>query len=223
MLLRRTALVLSLWCQAGGDRGVDTSTWGAAWSESDFVCLKEEGNAFVIIEAFRRSSSVLVEARQTVVNARQAGFDDVQLYHFPDKAQDPALQIGETLDFFGSVAGNSTLWIDVEGPQFWQQANCSANVLFLASMLSAARDRLGADKVGIYTSLSQWQPIMCNSTAFANETLWRPHYDGKADNSDWHDHSVGPFGGWESAAIKQYNGTTSSCGMNVDLDWRFGV
>lgn len=73
MLLRRTALVLSLWCQAGGDRGVDTSTWGAAWSESDFVCLKEEGNAFVIIEAFRRSSSVLVEARQTVVNARQAG------------------------------------------------------------------------------------------------------------------------------------------------------
>ena len=62
MLLRRTALVLSLWCQAGGDRGVDTSTWGAAWSESDFVCLKEEGNAFVIIEAFRRSSSVLLSS-----------------------------------------------------------------------------------------------------------------------------------------------------------------
>ena len=66
MVLRLSWLLsLSVWGQAGGDRGVDTSTWGVAWSESDFACLKEEGNAFVIIEAFRRSSSVLVEARQT--------------------------------------------------------------------------------------------------------------------------------------------------------------
>ena len=103
-----------------GDLGIDTSTWGHPWTQESFSCLlKEHGKTFVIIEGFRRSSGVLPEAKQTIANAKAAGFEDVQLYHFPDKSQDPSLQIQKTLDAFTSVLGNMTLWIDVENPDDW--------------------------------------------------------------------------------------------------------
>lgn len=203
-----------------GDLGIDTSTWGHPWTQESFSCLlKEHGKTFVIIEGFRRSSGVLPEAKQTIANAKAAGFEDVQLYHFPDKSQDPSLQIQKTLDAFTSVLGNMTLWIDVENPDDW--ADCDANVKFLRAMVSSAQNRLGTSRVGIYTSMSQWHPIMCDDSSFSNEMLWRPHYDGKPDNSDWHKAGIGPFGGWNSTVMKQYQGTTKLCNMNVDLNWRF--
>ena len=44
--------------------------------------------------------------------------------------------------------------------------------------------------------------------------LWYAHYDSKPDFSDFT-----PFGGWSSPAYKQYAGTTSVCGMGVDLNY----
>ncbi len=50
---------------------------------------------------------------------------------------------------------------------------------------------------------------------FKSATLWWPNYDGKPDiHADWED-----FGGWTTAAIKQFDGTTSKCSAGVDLNY----
>lgn len=68
--------------------------------------------------------------------------------------------------------------------------------------------------LGIYTSASQWNPIMGGNTDFKSYDLWYPHYDSKDSFSDF-----SPFGGWSKPAIKQYIGTTSICSASVDKNF----
>ena len=220
---REMVLLLAVVWSVLGDPGVDTSTWGAPWPATSFACLRQAGHQFVVVEAFRRSSGVLADGLQTARNARTAGFKDVQLYHFPDNLTDPITQVTDTIEAFG-IAGNSStfLWLDVEGPQYWGRP-CANNSAFLRSMVHAAHAQMGDRRVGIYSSKSQWEPITCGDTSFSDLPLWRPHYDGRQDNSDWNESSIGPFGGWsaDDVVMKQYNGTTQTCAMKVDLNWRF--
>jgi hypothetical protein len=211
-----------------GDFGVDTSTWAHPWPQDSLECLAGSGSRFLIVEGYRTKNDttylpcgghVVSTAPATIASARLAGFADVQLYHFPDTNLSAAAQITETLDFF-EHSNITKLWLDVEGPQYWS-ADCVKNVAFITAAVAAARQRLGEHAVGIYSSMSQWQPITCGSTAFSDAPLWRPHYDGRPDNSDWDHPGIGPFGGWDAAAMKQYNGTAHKCGMDVDLDYRF--
>jgi hypothetical protein len=104
------------------------------------------------------------------------------------------------------------LWFDVEGPGTYWSGNCNSNAQFLATLISTAQG-LGVN-VGIYTSNSQWSPIMCGSSQFSNIPLWYPHYDNNPSFSDW-----SSFGGWSSPNIKQYNGDGSSCGIGFDYNW----
>ena len=218
-------------CCVAADFGVDTSTWTHAWPRQNLSCLHSAGKEFIVIEGYRTKNAsydvvpghIVPTAAETIGNARSAGFDDVHVYHFPDTNQDPSDQIILTLDHFFSDNYSSTkLWLDVEGPQFWS-LDCRKNADFLAAMVKTAQSRVGVSRVGIYSSMSQWQPIMCGNTTFSDIPLWRAHYDGKPNNSDWDKPGIGPFGGWETdtIAMKQYNGTTSQCGMAVDLDWQF--
>ena len=211
---------------AAGEYGVDTSNWGKPWTAAQLACLRQADQRFLIVEAFRRSERVLPDARTTVVNARAAGFDDgdVQLYHFPDAGMSPEAQVESTIEYFADANRSAPffLWLDVEGTQYWSP-NCTNNTAFLHAMVGAARARLGDNNVGIYSSKSQWVPITCDDASFSRLPLWRPHYDGRADNDDWTEAAIGPFGGWKvgDVAMKQFNGTTQMCGINVDLDWRF--
>jgi hypothetical protein len=79
--------------------------------------------------------------------------------------------------------------------------------------------------IGVYTSASQWQPIMgdwtgasgyilCMLTFILVLPLWWPKYDGHASFSNF-----SPFGGWSQPAIKQYQGDASECGVGVDKSW----
>jgi hypothetical protein len=209
------------------DFGLDTSTWERAWPIANLSCLRDAGSQFIIIEAYRTKNvsrgvvpgHVVGTALETIANARAAGFADVQLYHFPDVKQDPEKQINLTLDTF-RASNISQLWLDVEGPQYWS-TDCDINSEFLGALVQGARSRLGASNVGIYSSESQWQAIMCGNRSFSNFTLWRPHYDGAPNNSDWPKKGIGPFGGWDTAAMKQYKGDVKQCGIDVDLNWRF--
>jgi hypothetical protein len=66
----------------------------------------------------------------------------------------------------------------------------------------------------LFAAASQWGPIGGDSPAFADLPLWYAHYDNNPSFSDWR-----PFGGWSKPAIKQYQGTTSTCGASVDLNF----
>jgi hypothetical protein len=71
---------------------------------------------------------------------------------------------------------------------------------------------------GIYTGHWYWSPqsgAMHNTTAFAARPLWDSNYDGVYDTTV----DFRPYGGWTSATIKQYQGTSTLAGVgNVDLD-----
>lgn len=68
--------------------------------------------------------------------------------------------------------------------------------------------------LGIYSSASQWSPIMGGSTKFSSLPLWYAHYDSNPSFSDF-----SPFGGWSKPAIKQYAGTTSICSASIDKNY----
>jgi len=125
------------------------------------------------------------------------------------------------------------LWFDIEGTQYWS-SSASSNVNFLQSMVNEAKARgvsigmnyfnsfahqttaylLTMSITGIYSSNSQWSPIMGGSTAFSKYPLWYAHYDYKDNFSDF-----SPFAGWSKPNIKQYQGTTSVCSASVDLNF----
>jgi len=83
---------------------------------------------------------------------------------------------------------------------------------FLQQMIDQAKS-MGI-VVGIYSSKSQWDPIMCGIAKFNGYPLWYAHYDNNPSYSDWVS-----FGGWAKPSIKQYAGTTSMCGAGVDLNF----
>lgn len=68
--------------------------------------------------------------------------------------------------------------------------------------------------LGMYTSASQWNPITGGTTKFGDLPLWYAHYDNNPTYSDWKN-----FGGWTKPNVKQYMGTTSTCGASVDLNF----
>ena len=67
---------------------------------------------------------------------------------------------------------------------------------------------------GIYSSSSQWSPIMGGTSQFSQYPLWYAHYDNNPSFSDF-----SPFGGWSSPAIKQYAGDVSFCSAGVDKNY----
>jgi hypothetical protein len=146
---------------------------------------------------------------------QQAGFGNVDIYVFPDFSRGIGSAGSQIVQAINYVRGNGQtfgmVWLDIEAPNLWGQ--CSENVAFLQEMV-AAGERMGVE-VGIYTSESQWQPIACGSTVFSHLKLWYPHYDYTPNFSDFQ-----PFGGWSSPFMKQYTGTTSICGTQIDQDIR---
>jgi GH25 family lysozyme M1 (1,4-beta-N-acetylmuramidase) len=95
--------------------------------------------------------------------------------------------------------------------QYWG-SDQKSNVNFLQGMVDELNRR--NQSFGIYSSASQWNPIMGGSTQFSKYSLWYPHYDNNPSFSDWSN-----FGGWTSPSIKQYIGTTGICGASVDKSW----
>merc|ERR1712130_429790 len=118
---------------------------------------------------------------------------NVDVYIFPDTKMS-ASSLMKTLvnDMKNSgVLDKNMIWMDIENTNYWS-SSC----------------------VGIYSSSSQWSPIMCDTSKFSNRQLWYAHYDGHASFSDF-----SPFGGWTKPNIKQYAGTTYTCGTAIDKDY----
>ncbi len=123
------------------------------------------------------------------------------------------LKEGQLRDSSNNTLGATVgmLWLDVEGTQYWSSSTTN-NVNFLSSMVTEGKNK--GYSLGIYSSASQWNPIMGGSTDFSSLPLWYAHYDGVDSFSDF-----SAFGGWTQPAIKQYAGTTSICSCSVDKNY----
>ena len=113
--------------------GVDTSTWERAWPLTGWECLHRSNISFVLIEGYRSKADggnssdfgghVVATAPQTARNARAAGIKNIDLYHFPDTAIDPTQQIHDTVRYFAAQnISFGKLWLDVEGPEYWNKS-----------------------------------------------------------------------------------------------------
>mmetsp|Transcript_6561 Transcript_6561/g.19919 ORF Transcript_6561/g.19919 Transcript_6561/m.19919 type:complete len:226 (+) Transcript_6561:78-755(+) len=192
--------------------GVDVSE---ACLPSGWSCLKSKGYDFAVVRAWRSNGAPDTNAPHTIYNAWDGGMAHVDVYLFPcTSCGDPAGQMKSAIQYLQSYNCKwGTTWLDIEGPgQYWG-SNQAANQQFFESMAQEL-ESLGMT-VGVYTSASQWEPIMGSSyTGGSRYPLWYAHYDNNPSFSDFQ-----AFGGWSSPAIKQYQGNVNLCGCGTDLNW----
>eukprot|EP01147_Barroeca_monosierra_P008577 gene8577-10279_t len=198
--------------------GADVST---ATSQSALSCLRGNGYSFAIARCFRSTGTVDPNCPQTIINAWNAGLTHVDIYLFPrPTAGNPAAQIDALVNFLNQQGikprgqkpkSYGMLWLDIEGPQYWTSSQ-TENRNFFSGLVSQAKAH--GIPLGVYTSASQWNPIMGDWSGGSAFPLWYAHYDGSASFSDFK-----PFGGWSKPSIKQYAGTTNVCGASIDKNW----
>ena len=112
------------------------------------------------------------------------------------------------------------IWLDVEESSGVPASLAAriASVNQALTVLDAYPNKQQA-QVGIYTGSWYWGDAthlnyMHNATDFANRPLWTSQYDG-IPNVD----VVSLYGGWQQAAIKQWQGTSTLAGVkSVDLN-----
>ncbi|KAM9966855.1 hypothetical protein ACTFIR_007090 [Dictyostelium discoideum] len=193
--------------------GVDISSGS---SVPDFTCLKSAGYEFAIIRGWESIGQPDANGPHSVYNARDAGFEYVDIYLFPCYSCGNGAGQGEALVNYmkGYNANYGMVWLDIEGPGEYWSDDQGANAAFFESLVSGL-ESAGAH-IGVYTSESQWSPIMGGYTGGSKFPLWYAHYDGNPSFSDF-----SGFGGWSSPAIKQYDDTGDSCGLGFDLNCDF--
>jgi len=124
-----------------------------------------------------------------------------------------AQQVDQTLSGMGSVPFG-TLWFDIEqNPGAGWGPDPDANHAWLVEGVNEAVRQIGADRVGIYSSAWGWVP-MGNYGDLSAYPLWWARYDNDPSFDDFT-----PFANWQQPAMKQYNDTTTVCGLYTDVDW----
>eukprot|EP01113_Clastostelium_recurvatum_P017539 TRINITY_DN2061_c0_g1_i1.p1 TRINITY_DN2061_c0_g1~~TRINITY_DN2061_c0_g1_i1.p1 ORF type:complete len:214 (+),score=30.03 TRINITY_DN2061_c0_g1_i1:36-677(+) len=202
-------LILCLCIQATfGARGIDIS---ALTSASAFNCLRAN-YSFSIVRGYRSSGAVDTNVVANVQNAWNAGMAHVDVYLFPCyNCGNPGSQVSTLVNYLKSHnVRYGMIWLDIEGKtgSTWSTSQAS-NRAFFEGMVSQARS-LG-QTVGVYTSSSQWNPIMGSYSGGSSLPLWYAHYNNQPNFNDFV-----AFGGWSKPAMKQYAGDVTECGVGLD-------
>ena len=144
---------------AGYDFVVDVSS---AVDPNQWSCLT--GNplnaSHAIVRAWRSLGSLDPNAAQTIANAVEAGFEQVDVYMFPCiKCLNFSAQVEEMLT---GLEGSEydRVWLDVEGAQYWTN-ECDTNLSYFETLLGILISRIGSSRVGVYTSSHSWNELMC--------------------------------------------------------------
>lgn len=193
----------------GGYYGVDISQWAG---QSTFSCFKSKGYSFAVVRNYCQTCRVDPNGVHSVANAWAAGIAHVDIYLYPSWtcSWSAAQQVDQAIDSMGSVPFGQ-LWFDVEAGG---AAGPSVDHAWLVAGINRAVQRIGAKRVGIYSSKYGWQTAMGSYSGFASYPLWYAHYDGSPSFSDF-----SGFAGWSRPAIKQFNGDVKLCSFDVDQDW----
>jgi len=106
----------------------------------------------------------------------------------------------------------TSVWIDVEGGDLYWSRTLANNVKFIEQMLTAAKTYQPKYQLGIYTSASQWAPIVGSSyTGGAAYPLWYASYNNQLNFNDFK-----AFAGWTVPTLHQYAGDKTVCGVGLD-------
>ncbi|EFA84763.1 hypothetical protein PPL_01755 [Heterostelium album PN500] len=191
--------------------GVDISQ---ATNSSIWECLRDSGYEFAIVRASRSNGLLDDNAPNSIKLAKAAGMSRVDAYIFPCvKCGNPAGQMKSMMKFLNDHGANIRMvWLDIEGPEYWNK-NVVDNRNFFLGLVRTGK-QMGL-MMGIYTSASQWNPIMgANFHGGSHLPLWYAHYDNRPSFYDFVE-----FGGWKQPYVKQYN-TGVLCDIQVDENFR---
>jgi len=192
---------------------------------TQFKCMKTSNPpiSHVIVRAFRSTGSSDPAVVQTLKNAVAAGYDKSNLgvYIFPRPLssagviQDGGLQVRSMMNnLVNNGAGDlfTSVWMDIEGGDLYWSKSTASNVNFVQQMLTEAKKWQPKYSLGIYTSKSQWGPIVGSTfTGGKDYPLWYASYNGRQDFTDF-----SAFAGWTSAFMHQYAGDATVCGIGCD-------
>ena len=196
--------------------GVDLSTLA---TKENFQCLVDTHQVtFAVLRGYRSYGAIDPNIKANLQNAQDAGIYFTDVYLFPCRGKSPVDQANELIDYLeGSDYGY--IWVDVETNSSpgcsWAASTPEDNCNFLEQMVNQINKR--SKSPGIYASSYMWNQIMGATNAcqkFKTLPIWYPHYDKTQTFDDFT-----PFGSWTKPNYKQYQGTTTLCGVGVDLNW----
>ena len=189
-----------------------------AFTAANFQCIKNAGYSYVIIRGYRSTGALDTAATQSLTNAKSVGLA-TDMYMFPCRGKSATAQVDEMIaGISGSLYTN--VWIDVEtNPSAgcsWSGHDANSNCQFLTDIITRVKSK--GKGVGIYSSTFMWTSIFGNKSAcpsVADSPIWYAHYDKSPSFSDFTS-----FGGWTKPAIKQFEGDTTVCGLDVDRNYK---
>jgi len=193
-------------------------------SEAEWKCMRSSNPpiSHAVIRGSRSTGSSDPNAVQSLKNAIAAGYDKSNLgvYIFPRPLnsagviQDGSIQFNSMMTNLINNGGGdlfSMIFLDIEGGSLYWSSSTSKNVLYIQQMMAAARKYQPKYQLGLYTSKSQWSPIVGSWTGGADWPLWYASYNGRTDFSDFT-----PFAGWTAPSIHQYAGDKTVCKVGCD-------
>ena len=205
-------------CLALADRGADVATKA---TQDQWTCLKAQPLDFVVVRAWRSIGAFDENAPANVKTAAEAGFDAkrIDLYMFPDTRPHRELTLEEQVEgLYTSVQSTSmefsgVVWLDVEPLKGHWTLDHEGNYKDVQVLVDALEVK--GFTVGIYSSHWAWTSICGTLSGFQRLPLWYARYQTPPDPSF---SGFQPFGGWTSAAMKQYAGNAKLCGLSLDLN-----
>lgn len=154
----------------GGVYGLDLSV---AATTTQYKCLVAAGYKFTIVRAWRSLCAADANAGANIDAAWAGGMSHVDVYLFPQRncALTATQQVTKAID---SIAGHKfgTLWLDIEASGSNWSSDVTVNLAWIKQAINAAIDKIGASRVGIYSSKSNWQTITKNDPNFGHFPMW---------------------------------------------------
>lgn len=126
---------------------------------TNYQCIKNAGNSFVIVRAFASTGVIDPAATQSLTNAKAVGLA-TDVYMFPCRGKNAATQADQLID---GIPANlyTNIWIDVENNPSpgcsWASFDTASNCKFLADIIT--RFRSYGKSVGVYSSTFMWANI----------------------------------------------------------------
>lgn len=188
-------------------------------SVDTFKCLHDErGFVYTTIECWRNTGdgTWFNDCVQNVENAWTAGYKYVDVYMFPQRHADPAVQATQLL---GNLTAHNVRYgavmLDIEGDD-WASYSQESNRDFMLSLRSVFDDANVA--MTMYSGSTWGSNFGDDFHAFSDLPLTYAHYDNIASFYDYYE----PYGGWEVPAAKQFWDAVDGeivCNLSVDWDW----
>lgn len=193
---------------------IDVSNYSGEITHEQCEALKEVGVTRVVVQIVNER---ILTHRQQIPALLAAGLE-VEAYVYLWFSGGPEFirsRMNWALDEIAVFPDIRRVWLDCEqsetdNPRYSGPDAETAAMIRLGVSLSGERGY----EVGIYTGEWWWDRFQHEVTEFSYLPLWCAQYD-RVLGLD-----IVPFGGWERAAMKQYEADTTVAGIpNVDVNW----